>query len=139
MKTLLLVLILGILGTSEIFGQEKTAPRTEFTVDLSSSKLEIKPGNNVDVTITLNRSKGYSKSKAVLGLSSGLPDGVTVTFEPSEGVLESSVARISVAETTKPGNYMLILNSTIQYKSKGATLKLTVLDEKGTAVVSAKE
>lgn len=134
MKNSIFTLILALFATV-VLAQEKPAPQKEFTVELSASSLEIKPGQTKNVTVTLNRSKGFSKSKAVLGLSSGLPQGVTLTFEPAEGVITSTVATITVAETVKAGNYMIILNSTIQHKSKGATLKLVVVDA-ATEVVS---
>lgn len=134
MKKSILTLLTAFAGLTFVSAQEKTAPQKEYTLELSASTLEVKAGESKDVSITLNRSKAYSKSKAVLGLSSGLPQGVTVTFEPAEGVIENSVAKISVAENAKAGNYLIILNSRLQNKSKGATLKLVVMDAVDDAV-----
>jgi hypothetical protein len=134
MKKYILTIVLATVAMTASVAQEKTAPRTEFTVELSTSSLEVKAGEIKELTLTLNRSKQYSKSKATLGLSSGLPQGVTVTFEPTDGVLESSVVKVAVAEHAKAGNYMIILNSTMQHKSKGATLKLVVTEGTGEAV-----
>lgn len=128
MKKYILTIVLAAAAFTASVAQEKTTPRTEFTVELSTSSLEIKAGETKELTLTLNRSKQYSKSKATLGLSSGLPQGVTVTFEPTDGVLESSVVKVAVAENAKAGNYMIILNSTMQHKSKGTTLKLIVIE-----------
>ena len=133
MKKSILILVLSAI-TFVGFAQEKPAPRTEFTIDLSATTLEASAGQTKDVEINLNRSKSYSKSNAVLGLSSGLPAGVTVSFEPAEGVITHSVAKITIAENTKPGSYMIIFKSTIQHKSKGATLKLVVAENGGQAV-----
>jgi len=127
MKNSIISLLLVLFATA-VLAQEKPAPAKEFIVELSAQNLEIKPGQTKTVTVTLNRSKGFAKSNATLGLLSGLPDGVTVTFEPAEGVITSSVATISVAETAKAGNYMIIFKGTLQHKSKGATLKLAVSD-----------
>lgn len=134
MKKYILTIVLAAAVLTASVAQEKTAPRTEFTVELSTSSLEIKAGETKELTLTLNRSKQYSKSKATLGLSSGLPEGVTVTFEPTEGVLDNSIVKVAVAEHTKAGSYMIILNSTMQHKSKGATLKLVVTGGAGEAV-----
>lgn len=134
MKKYILTIVLAAAAITASVAQEKTAPRTEFTVELSTSSLEVRAGETKELTLTLNRSKQYSKSKATLGLSSGLPQGVTITFEPTDGVLESSVVKVAVAEHAKAGNYMIILNSTMQYKSKGATLKLIVTEGTGEAV-----
>jgi hypothetical protein len=134
MKKYILTIVLAAAAMTASVAQEKTAPRTEFTVELSTSSLEVKAGETKEITLTLNRSKQYSKSKATLGLSSGLPQGVTVTFEPTDGVLESSVVKVAVAEHAKAGNYMIILNSTMQQKSKGTTLKLIVSEGTGETV-----
>lgn len=134
MKKYILTIVLAAAAMTASVAQEKIAPRTEFTVELSTSSLEVKAGETKELTLTLNRSKQYSKSKATLGLSSGLPEGVTVTFEPTDGVLESSVVKVAVAEHAKAGNYMIILNSTMQHRSKGATLKLVVTEGTGEAV-----
>jgi len=134
MKNSIFSLILALFATAAL-AQEKPAPAKEFSVELSAPSLEIKPGQTKNVTVTLNRSKGFAKSNATLGLLSGLPEGVTVTFEPAEGVITNSVATIAVAETTKAGNYMIIFKGTLQHKSKGATLKLAVTDG-ATEVVS---
>jgi len=117
--------------------QEKPAPRSEFAVELSASAIEIKTGESRDVTVHLNRSKAYSKSKGLLGLSSGLPEGVTVSFEPATDVTTEGIAKIAVAKTTKPGNYTLILNGTVEHKTKGATLTLTVREGESTTAVSS--
>ncbi|MBA4056380.1 MAG: hypothetical protein C0490_16820 [Marivirga sp.] len=137
MKKIILTSIALVIVIAGSFAQEKSIPRTEFTIALSSPSLEIKQGGTSDVTILLNRSKGYSKSNAVLTLSSGLPEGVSVTFEPSTGIIEQSAAKISVAETTKPGSYMLIVNGAMQHKNKGATLKLVVKESTGTESVTS--
>ena len=121
--------ILFAVATTALVAQEKTTPKSEFTVELSASTVNVKPGETKSVDITLNRSKSYSKSKAKLGLSSGLPSGVTVTFEPSEGVIETSVAKITLSPEVKAGTYTIILNSVIQNKTKGKTLKLVVNDD----------
>lgn len=126
MKKFFLTLFVAIASGTALFAQEKKTPSKEFILELSSSTLDVKQGGNKEVTVAINRSKSFSKSEVVLGLSSGLPQGVTVTFEPAEGLIESSVAKVAVAENVKAGNYMIILNGTIRNKSKGATLKLVV-------------
>jgi hypothetical protein len=127
MKNLILTILFAVSSTA-LFAQERTTPRSEFTIELSTATLEAKPGETKNVDITLNRSKSYAKSKAKLGLSSGLPAGVTIEFEPAEGVVESSIAKVSISPAVKPGSYTIILNGVIQNKTKGKTLKLLVTD-----------
>ncbi|MFZ6010139.1 MAG: hypothetical protein ACOYXT_07285 [Bacteroidota bacterium] len=129
MKTFILsTLILASFGS---MAQKKENPRTEFIMELSTHELEIKAGETKDVTVDLLRSKGYNKSKAKLGLSSSLPKDVTLVYDPAEGVMERSIAKITVAANAKPGTYQLMLNCTINNKSKGTILKLMVKDASG--------
>ncbi|MBL7858893.1 MAG: hypothetical protein JNM57_14480 [Cyclobacteriaceae bacterium] len=135
MKRLILpMIVLLLVSTTFVSAQE--IPSSEFTIKLSESELILKPGDTRKVTVSILRSKSYRKSEAVLGLSSGLPEGVTVRYEPASGLIESSEATIAIAEQTKPGTYMIILKGTLSYKSKGATLKLVVKEGAAEAVSS---
>jgi hypothetical protein len=84
------------------------------------------------------RSKTYKKSTATLGLSSSLPDGVVVTFEPENGLIDKTTVKITVGETTKPGEYLLILKATLQNHTKGATFKLIVNNRTNDATTSGR-
>lgn len=133
MKTFTLAITVLLATAVSVLAQDKTAPRTEFAVELSTTTLEITAGQTKEVTLSILSSKTFAKSKAQLKVSSGLPEGVQVTFEPAEGVLEKSAVTIAVAPQTAPGSYTLILNTTIRQKSKGATLRLVVGDVNKTA------
>jgi len=121
-----LTLILSIAIVSAAIAQDKTAPRTEYSVSLSEKVVNLKPGETKQVTISLLKSKSYSHSKAKLGLSSTLPEGVTVAFEPAEGVFDNSVASISANPTAKEGEYQIIIKTTINNKIKGSIVKVVV-------------
>ena len=101
-------------------------PRNEFTVDLSESSLIIKPGESKKITVSIARSKSYTKAKATLGFGSSLPTGVTISYETNEGNLDKSTATIVVAQDTAPGVYQLVLSATLNTKKKGTILKLSV-------------
>jgi hypothetical protein len=130
MKNILLTLVVVTLA-NVLHAQEKARPNKEFTVELSATTIDIKPGESKSVEVALLRSKSYSKSNAVLGLSSSLPEGVQISFEPKEGVIEKSMINISTDGTAKAGSYTVIINSVIQNKSKGKILKI-VVTESGT-------
>jgi hypothetical protein len=133
MKTALTLAFL--FAFSLVSAQTKTEiPRTDFTIDLSESSLMIKPGESKQVTVSIARSKYYSKEKAILGLQSSLPQGVTVSYEPKEGNFESSIATISVAPDAPVGVHQLVLSAMLSTKKKGTILRLTV----GTDQVAAK-
>ncbi|HRJ29954.1 MAG TPA: hypothetical protein PLV21_18045 [Cyclobacteriaceae bacterium] len=117
----------------------QTAPRTEFTIQLSKNTLEVKAGTSTEINVNILRSKTYTKSKAKLGFSSQLPEGVSVSFEPAEGLFDTSIATIHVGENTKAGNYQFILNAELNNKVKGSIVKLSVTEGKGNAVVTLNE
>lgn len=125
MKTLLFS-VLGAAITFTVAAQDTVAPRTEYSVSLSEHKIQIKPGETKELTISILRSKSFSKAQAKLGLSSALPEGITVGFTPAEGMFESSVATLTVAPQTKEGEYQLIVKTTLNNKIKGTIVKLTV-------------
>lgn len=127
MKTLLTLLCL-LVG---IYSQAQTAeqPRTEFTIGVSEDKVSLQPGQSKQVTVTVNRSQSYAKEKAYFGTMSSPTKGITVTYEPSEGKIDSSVASISAAADLPPGEYTIALSATLNHKKKGALVKLVVGNE----------
>jgi hypothetical protein len=94
----------------------------------------IKPGESKQVTVSIARSKYYSKEKAILGLQSSLPQGVTVSYEPKEGNFESSIATVTVAQDAANGVHQLVLSAMLSTKKKGTILKVTI----GTDQIAAK-
>lgn len=126
MKKILLSVLAIAAVTFTAAGQEKIAPRTEYSVSVSENAIQVKPGESKEITLTLLRSKPFSKAKAQLGLSSALPAGVNVTFSPSEGMLETSQVTFTVAPDAKEGNYTIILKTTLTNKIKGTIVKLVV-------------
>jgi hypothetical protein len=115
-----------VLIANVVYPQAEAAPKKEFSIELSEYAVDIKPGSSKDVTIYLHKSKSYARANASLGLSSGLPEGITVTFEPEENVGESSIAHINVGESVKTGICLIVLNGTILNKNKGVTLKVRI-------------
>jgi hypothetical protein len=122
--------ILSVLAVAAVIfsvaAQDKVAPRTEYSVSLSENKIQVKPGESKELTVSILRSKSFSKAQARLALSSSLPEGITIGFAPAEGLFESSVATISVAPNAKEGEYQLILKTTLNNKIKGTIVKLSV-------------
>jgi len=126
MKRLILLAFVFAAVSIKGYAQEKTAPRTEFSVSLSENVLTIKPGETKQLTVSILRSKSYSRSEAKLGLSSSLPDGVTVGYQPAEGMFESSIVSFTAAQDSKPGTYQAILKTTLNNKIKGSIVKIVV-------------
>lgn len=125
-KLLLIAFVLLAASVNYGYAQEKTAPRTEYSVSLSENNIKLKAGETKQLTISILKSKSFSRSEAKLGLSSALPAGITVTYEPAEGMFESSVATISAAAGTIAGEYQIILKTNVNNKIKGSIVKVVV-------------
>lgn len=118
-----------LLATLTVFGQATELPRTEFKVDVSESRLTLKPGESKQVNLLIIRSKGYAKAVATLGLMSPAINGITVTFEPEQGLVDAAIATISAAPSVAAGDYSIVLSATLNHKKKGAIVKVTVGSE----------
>src|SRR4051812_31476889 len=120
MKTLLSIALLLVATVS---GAQQ---RSEFSLDLSESIITVKPGTSRQVTVSIARSKGFVRGDVKMGLSNILPEGVTINYEPAVGNFSSSTATITTSSSVAEGTYQIILNGTIQNKTKGAILKVVV-------------
>jgi hypothetical protein len=127
MKIILGSLFVAFALAGNCHAQTLEIPQDEFALAISSADLEIAKGEAKSVEITILKSRGYRKSKARMGVSSNLPEGINVYFSPEGGVIERATALISVAKGASPGTYFVILDSTIRYRKKGIIVKLTVL------------
>ena len=105
----------------------------DFNKGLSCNDDSYRWNSNIDLPFVSNhrnifssRSKYYAKEKAKLGFLSSLPNGVTATYEPSEGNIESSVVTIVAAADAAVGVYQIAPSATLNTKRKGTLLKLVV-------------
>ena len=115
----------------------QTAPRTEYSVSLSEKVINLKAGESKQVTVTILKSKTYSSFATKLGVSSDLPAGVTISYEPAEGMFETSTATISAAADAKAGEYQVVLKSTVRNTAKGSIIKVVVGSGVATDAISA--
>ena len=115
-----------LMVASEVNGQDLEIPQNEFGLSFSKEQLELARGDTGELEILILKSKGYQKSKARMGISSSLPKGVTITFNPDQGTFDSSMATILIQADATPGQYILILNATLNNKTKGSILKLQI-------------
>jgi hypothetical protein len=119
----LLPLMLVALSVS---GQNLEIPQNEFALSLSTEELVLSRGEKGELEILILKSKNYQKSKTKMGVSSSLPKGVTITFNPGKGTFDSTQANVSIQADATPGLYMVILNATLNNKTKGSILKLLI-------------
>lgn len=107
-------------------GQNLEIPQKEFSLSFSTYRLELLPGDSSQVDIGVLKSKGYQKSKVKMGISSSVPNGVTIAFNPDQGNFDFTKATVSVDKEVAPGTYPVILNATVQNQTKGSILKLII-------------
>jgi hypothetical protein len=110
------------------YSQTQT-PKKEFVIVLSQDNVEISASDSKEVEIKILRSKAYLKSSAIMGLSSALPKGIEVTFSPEKGNFESTKVIIKSSDVVAPGRYSLIVNATLNGKTKGSIIKLYVTEK----------
>jgi uncharacterized membrane protein len=124
MKKYMLIMVVALVVSNFAWAQKAS----EFSIELSATELEVKPGESRDVNVNITRSRGYTKAKAKLGVSSTLPKGISVRYAPANGLINASIATVSVSDDTPAGTYVIVPNCTMNYKSKGALLKLIVAE-----------
>ena len=98
----------------------------EFSLSFSEERIEIVRGDTDQVEVTILKGKGYQKSSIAMGKSSSLPKGVALIFEPATGTFETTTATLSVQRDAIPGEYVLVLNATLNNKTKGSILTLLI-------------
>ncbi|HMG88423.1 MAG TPA: hypothetical protein VK589_00135 [Chryseolinea sp.] len=126
MKPLAILLLVSV----SLAGYSQTqTPEKEFVIVLSQDNVEISGSESKEVEIKILRSKAYLKSSAVMGLSSALPKGIEVTFSPEKGNFENTKVIIKSSEVVAPGQYSLIVNATLNGRTKGSIIKLNVIDK----------
>jgi hypothetical protein len=108
------------------YAQQVEIPQKEFAVSLSEENVTLARGENKSVDVRILKSKAYQKGKVKMGLSSSLPAGVTLSFDPESGSADLSRATITALADAQPGTYSVIVNATINYKTKGSILKISV-------------
>jgi hypothetical protein len=136
MKMIYVLSFLLLVGLAPEVNAQTAAPAKEFALTLSENELTVKPGTTSEFLVTILRSKSFTRSSAKLGFSSILPEGISITFQPAEGMFETSTASVVIAENAKPGKYQIILNAKLNNTVKGSILKVVVAEKKGSEVVS---
>lgn len=131
MKKLALIFTVALLSSLATIAQD--IPKKEFTISVSDTNITLQPGETKKYSVTLNRSKSYTKTEIDLLIDSSLPEGVTVSFENGLDPKINRVMVVSVADNTKPDSKALILKGKSLRASKGVMLNLSVGSETYTA------
>jgi hypothetical protein len=129
-KTLFTSFLLAAMTISVRFeakAQNIPIPNKEFSI-FTDDSISIKQESQKKLDVLVLRSKKF-KGKVRMDVSSSLPKGVEITFDPPQGTFDYCVATINVNASVRPGTYLVVISGTIQSKSIGRMLKLTVADK----------
>jgi hypothetical protein len=125
-KSIFLFFVIFLVTVQLSFSQEAAAPSKEYLISLSTNAISVAPGESKEVQVLINRSKTFLKGQVELGLSSSLPEGITITFDPANGQFSSSVATITASAQAAAGQYPIIIKSKLKNLNKGSILSITV-------------
>jgi hypothetical protein len=128
MKKLILSVI-ALIGLAQLESTAQTkSERFDYKLEIASDAIQLKAGSTAQVDLTLVRGGRYKNQAATLGLSSALPAGITVQYEPAVNVMEKSLITISSTKETRPGVYYVGIRATILNNIKSTLLKVEVKD-----------
>ncbi|WP_163511533.1 trypsin-like serine protease [Fodinicola acaciae] len=101
------------------------APANDFSIAADPSSVSVDPGKSVTSTIKTAVTKGDAQTVSLT--ASGLPSGVTASFNPTSVTAgQSSTLTLSAAASASPGNASVKVNGKTTDASHDATVALTV-------------
>ncbi len=100
-----------------------------FTLSPSPASVSMAQGANGTSTINITRTGGFSSS---VGFNaSGLPSGVTASFNPTSTAGNSTTLTLAAASNATPGTYTVTVTGTYSTLSMQTTVGLTVTSSGG--------
>jgi uncharacterized membrane protein len=109
-------------------------PPTDFTLSASPASLTVNRGASGASTITITRTGGFTSSVALS--ATGLPSGVTATFNPPSTTGTSSTLTLAASSAATTGTVNVTVSGTGGSLTRSATLSLTVNGDTGTGGVT---
>ena len=106
-----------------IFAVGNGAPTPDFTMSASPASASVTQGSSVTDTITISPQNGFTGSVALS--ASGLPTGVTASFNPSS-TTGSSTLTLTASSTATTGTKTVTITGTSGSLTHTTTLSLTV-------------
>ncbi|GLZ77905.1 hypothetical protein Afil01_27120 [Actinorhabdospora filicis] len=106
-------------------GDSGPPPGNDFSIGVSPSQVSVAPGSAVSASVATTLVSGTAESVALS--ASGLPSGVTATFQP-ESVTAGESAKLSLAASAgaQPGTYPLTVTGRAASATHDAPLSLVV-------------
>ncbi len=107
-----------------------TASGPDYSIAASPNAITVAQGAQGTSTVTLTPIAKFNQTVTLT--CTGMPAGMTCTFNPNPvtltgGSASTSIATVTVGSTTAPGTYTLTVGSTFQNLVHNATLKVKVI------------
>jgi uncharacterized membrane protein len=109
-------------------------PPSDFTLSASPASLTVNRGASGASTITITRTGGFTSSVALS--ATGLPSGVTATFNPASATGTSSALTLAASSAATTGTVNVTVSGTGGGLTRAITLSLTVNADTGTGGVT---
>ncbi len=106
------------------------APAETFSLDLSLENTSVTQGSTTSVTVTIDRSGGFTGEVSFVATSA--PTGPDLSFDPSSTTGTASTLTISAGGSLAPGSYQVTVSATGGGQEATASLTVTVEEPSGT-------
>ena len=129
-SALLVISLAGVVGSQEqqLSGTANVSAAADFYVVVSPESISCKRGENVIVTVSVNKIGGFNNTVSLS--AEDVPSRVDISFVPSSGTPNfSSTVSIHVRPFQTAGDYVIKIKGTYGTTVRENTLTLTVLEE----------
>jgi hypothetical protein len=124
----------GLTRSATLILTVNAPPPTDFTLSASPASLTVNRGASGASTITITRTGGFTSSVALS--ATGLPGGVTATFNPPSTTGASSTLTLAASSAATTGTVNVTVSGTGGGLTRSTTLSLTVNGDTGTGGVT---
>jgi uncharacterized membrane protein len=124
----------GLTRSTTLILTVNAPPTPDFTLSASPASLTVNRGASGGSTITITRTGGFTSSVALS--ASGLPSGVTATFNPPSTTGNSSALTLAASSAATTGTVTVTISGTGGGLTRSAPLSLTVNADTGNGGVT---
>ena len=118
--------VIILLLLSAVYAQaQDNAPKREFRLGLSSSSIELVPGETTSLDINIYRSKSYA-NKDIKFLATSVPDGLNVEFGSESTKDDVMVLTLKATDELSAGKYTVLLQGKTTRVTKGISFSVVV-------------
>ncbi|HEV3317102.1 MAG TPA: discoidin domain-containing protein [Candidatus Angelobacter sp.] len=117
----------------QVYGPPGSIAAPDFSLSASPGSLTVPQGSNASSTVTVSPSNGFSSSVSLS--ASGLPSGVTASFNPSSTTGTSTVT-LTASSTAATGTSTVTVTGTSGNLTHTTTISLTVNATSGNTAVN---